>query len=163
MSQVGLNAWVNKRDDSGQTPVSCALGGGNIKSVYLVRAKLLRLETSGDVSISIPTESLPQAWDRRSGENVVTGSPAALELAMWVDCGKGKVEASKASQPSCRLRSCHASHYGGIKGPAFRPFLLSLVAIAAVCVCVCLVFKGPPQVRFVLPPFRWEGLESGPS
>lgn len=46
---------------------------------------------------------------------------------------------------------------------AYRPAMLSMVAIAAVCVCVALLFKSSPEVLYVFQPFRWELLEYGTS
>ncbi|THG02205.1 hypothetical protein TEA_004550 [Camellia sinensis var. sinensis] len=43
----------------------------------------------------------------------------------------------------------------------YRPAMLSLLAIAAVCVCAALLFKSPPKVVCVLQPFIWERLKYG--
>jgi len=52
--------------------------------------------------------------------------------------------------------------YGGIRsGVVYRPVLVSMVAIAAVCVCVALLFKSSPRVYYVFQPFNWESLEYG--
>ncbi|KAG2332004.1 hypothetical protein Bca52824_003184 [Brassica carinata] len=42
---------------------------------------------------------------------------------------------------------------------AYRPAMLSMVAIAAVCVCVALLFKSYPEVIYVFQPLRWELLD----
>ncbi|GAA0139954.1 hypothetical protein LIER_35166 [Lithospermum erythrorhizon] len=43
-----------------------------------------------------------------------------------------------------------------------RPYIHSMLAIAAVCVCVCLLFRGAPDIGSVAP-FKWEKLEFGTS
>lgn len=47
------------------------------------------------------------------------------------------------------------------KGLLQRPYVHSLLAIAAVCVCVCVFFRGAPQIGSI-EPFKWENLEFGP-
>jgi len=52
--------------------------------------------------------------------------------------------------------------YGGVRSAVvYRPAMLSMVAIAAVCVCVALLFKSSPKVYYVFQPFSWELLEYG--
>ncbi|KAK1292238.1 Squamosa promoter-binding-like protein 1 [Acorus calamus] len=43
----------------------------------------------------------------------------------------------------------------------YRPMMLSMVGIAAVCVCVGILLKGPPEVWCAYPPFRWEMIGFG--
>jgi hypothetical protein len=154
--QVGLLAWFNTQDESGQTPHSLALLGGNVRSVQLVRAKVALLERVGrSVAINIPGESFPPSQDGRSSE--------ALRSA-WGNCSSAsgeKLNAGKA-RSSCRVSARCPSRQGGILSSYIpKSFFLSLVLIATVCVCVSLVFKGPPPVKFVQSPFHWDGLGSG--
>ncbi|XP_024370445.1 squamosa promoter-binding-like protein 1 isoform X1 [Physcomitrium patens] len=164
--QVGLHAWMNKRDDSGRTPLQYAMMGNHIKSIELVSCKVAALAgTSHQVCISIPPDSLLQTLDQRSSRDVHDGSRgfSSLQLAEWVDSGTAPVKnlsINKTLAP-CRVHARRA-HFGGISGPAFKPFLLSLVAIATVCVCVCILIRTPPSIRFVMQPFRWEGVDGGP-
>ncbi|GAB2226494.1 hypothetical protein Droror1_Dr00022304 [Drosera rotundifolia] len=59
---------------------------------------------------------------------------------------------------------CKVAAYGGSRRSlVYRPAMLSMVAIAAVCVCVALLFKSLPEVVCVFEPFRWETLEYGSS
>lgn len=55
----------------------------------------------------------------------------------------------------------HKQAYGGMR-PAlvYRPVMLSMVTIAAVCVCVALFFKSLPRV-YMTQPFNWESLKYG--
>ena len=41
-----------------------------------------------------------------------------------------------------------------------RPYVHSMLAIAAVCVCVCLFLRGSPDIGCVAP-FKWENLDFG--
>lgn len=43
----------------------------------------------------------------------------------------------------------------------YRPAMVSMVAIAAVCVCTALLFKSSPEVFSSFHPFRWELLKYG--
>jgi hypothetical protein len=154
--QVGLLAWFNTQDESGQTPYSLALLGGNVRSVQLVRAKVALLESvGGSVAINIPGESFPPSQDGRSSE--------ALRSS-WGNCRSAsgeKLNAGKA-RSSCRVSArCPGRQRGVLYSYIPKSFFLSLVLIATVCVCVSLVFKGPPPVKFVSSPFHWDGLGSG--
>lgn len=152
--QIGLHAWFTKKADSGETPLTCAHKGGNIKSVQLVRAKLLRLENPDSTSINIPR----LLWD----QNLKGDSSVQLELPIWGTSSR-EVTGSKASMS----RTCRSNdsvrlprHVAGIKGVIFKPFLLSIMTIACICVCLCLVFKDPPLVG-TDSLFTWEALKEG--
>ena len=41
-----------------------------------------------------------------------------------------------------------------------RPYVHSMLAIAAVCVCVCLFLRGSPDIGCIAP-FKWENLDFG--
>ena len=162
--QVGLHAWVNKRDESGQTPLHCAMAGNNLRSIQLVSNKLaVLLGSEHQVCINMPPDSLGENWAHGSPGAVQGGAGGpSVQLAEWVDSGSASVKNSPINKgpATCRIHARRA-HFGGVGGRGFRPFILSLVAIATVCVCVCVVIRSPPSVRFLMRPFRWEGLESG--
>ncbi|KAI4344714.1 hypothetical protein L6164_011908 [Bauhinia variegata] len=66
------------------------------------------------------------------------------------------------------LRGCELCQrklaYGGTRTAlVYRPAMLSMVAIAAVCVCAALLFKSSPRVYYVFQPFTWEKLKYGSS
>lgn len=63
----------------------------------------------------------------------------------------------------CKM--CNPKLLYGIRSKSlpYRPAMLSMVAIAAVCVCVALLFKSCPEVLYVFGPFRWELLKYGAS
>ena len=149
-----MHAWFIKKADSGETPLTCAQKGGSIKSVQLVRAKLLRLENPDSTSIDI-TKLI---WD----QNLKGDSSVQLELPIWGTSSR-EVMGSKASISStCRSNDFVRlpRHVAGMKGVIFKPFLLSIMAIACICVCLCLVFKDPPHVD-TASLFSWEGLKEG--
>ena len=165
MMQVGLHAWLNKRDEIGQTPLHCAVAGNNVRSIEVVRDKLAALGGGEyQVCINIPAESVVQSWAHGSpgGAGGGAGGPPSIQLVQWVEkgCGPAKKSAIHAGPGACRMRG-RRGIFGGVAGRGFRPFILSLVAIATVCVCVCVVIRTPPSVRFVSQPFRWDVLESG--
>ena len=47
------------------------------------------------------------------------------------------------------------------QGLLHRPYIHSMLAIAAVCVCVCLLMRGLPKLDNIAP-FMWENLDYGP-
>jgi hypothetical protein len=161
-----LHTWLNKQDDSGHTPLNCAMAINNFKSVQLVRAKLAAFERSRhQVCINILSGTHLQGWDQGPSGDAQGGTRfySSLQLAEWVDSGSAPAKnmSFRKGTASCGIHA-RRTHFGGVGGRAFRPFLLSLVAIAAVCVCVCVVIRSPPNVLFVAQPFRWEGVKGGP-
>lgn len=152
--QVGLHAWLIKKADSGETPLTCAQKGGNIKCLQLVRAKLRRLETPDGTSTNIP-EVL---WD----QNLKGDSFVQLELPTWGTSSREVIGSKVSMSHTCRTNDFVRlpRHAAGIKGVIFKPFILSIMAIACICVCLCLVFKDPPRVDTDTP-FTWEALKQG--
>ncbi|MCI21460.1 squamosa promoter-binding-like protein 12-like [Trifolium medium] len=70
----------------------------------------------------------------------------------------------RSLQKNCKLCDHKVSCRTAVrKSFAYRPAMLSMVAIAAVCVCVALLFKSSPEVLYIFRPFRWESLEYGTS
>ncbi|KAJ8466182.1 hypothetical protein OPV22_028734 [Ensete ventricosum] len=65
-------------------------------------------------------------------------------------------------QPYCHRCSQKLAYPNSVaRTMLYRPVMLALVGIAAVCVCMGLLFKTPPQVFYVFPSFRWELLDYG--
>lgn len=54
----------------------------------------------------------------------------------------------------------HPRRIPGSQGLLHRPYIHSMLAIAAVCVCVCLFLRGAPNIGLVAP-FKWENLNFG--
>jgi hypothetical protein len=152
--QVGLHAWFTKKADSGETPLTCAQNGGNVKSLQLVRAKLLRLENPDSTSINI-TKLL---WD----QNLKGDSSVQLELPIWGTSSREVIGYKASMSRTCRSNDSVRlpRHVAGIKGVIFKPFLLSIMTIACICVCLCLIFKDPPRVGMDSL-FTWDRLKEG--
>ncbi|PKA48164.1 Squamosa promoter-binding-like protein 12 [Apostasia shenzhenica] len=154
--RCGLKAWSSARDITGFTPNDYARARGHKSYIMLVENKIKnKIYGKHDVFLNIPRE---------------------LSLASYATNGKlGEHKSCKQnnrgmensssilSEPSeCRL--CYRqSVYRSAAETSLphRPMLRSMVGIAAVCVCVGLLFKGPPKVLFVCPPFSWERLQYG--
>ncbi|KAK4782183.1 hypothetical protein SAY86_016285 [Trapa natans] len=87
--------------------------------------------------------------DRRNGQ--ISLSMDGFETRESNSCARCSMEATK--------------HYGTrttrSQGVLHRPYMYSMLTIAAVCVCVCLFFRGAPKVGLVAP-FKWENLDYGP-
>eukprot|EP00249_Psilotum_nudum_P023892 c29019_g2_i1 orf=1012-4446(+) len=181
-AQVGLNAWDNVRDSTGQTPLAYAVSRGHQSYIHLVEQKLARRNALICTAIDIPDSSDWKGVDCHSVQKEISlpmkstmeiedggNSSSQCNLENWravlpicVHCppSSALTDTYKASTSHQRYKLCRgpmagrdAIKIGGLRGPAFRPFMLSMVAIAAVCVCVCLLLKGPPQVLFVMAPF----------
>jgi len=148
---MGLHAWLHLEDDFGETPLSHALAGGNMKSVLVVRAKLARLGNPGCTVIDVAP-----GWDQHlKGASIVQ-----VELPAW--------RTSRASPDECRSSESHECREQdfarlprdvcGVKGAIYRPFLVSIMGIACICVCVCLLLRGPQDK---LLGFTWSRLGRG--
>ncbi|XP_068658647.1 squamosa promoter-binding-like protein 1 [Aristolochia californica] len=147
--QVGIQAWKTACDNSGFAPQEYARLRGYYSYIHLVQHKTNKKTDSGHVTLDISGSSHSEKQPDRNNFSKLT----SLELE------KGEVT---AMEPYCKL--CSQQQIGYVNMPrsfAYRPAMLSLVAIATVCVCVGLLFKGPPEVLFVFPPFRWEELDFG--
>lgn len=99
-------------------------------------------------------------------EHVIVDIPAN---PMQRDHKSGKASSLQIEKSECGSRRgpcklCEQKLAYGATGAAlsFRPAVLSLVAIAAVCVCAALLFKSSPKVLYVFQPFRWDQLKYGP-
>lgn len=70
----------------------------------------------------------------------------------------------KQDRSSCAKCAVVATRYNnrfpGSQGLLQRPYVHSMLAIAAVCVCVCLFLRGSPDIGRVSP-FKWENLDFG--
>lgn len=102
--------------------------------------------------------------DRRNAQvsiTIVNGEGAAPARS-WAAMEVGKPPAARST--SCarcamgervRIRSTLRP-----QGLLQRPYVHSMLAIAAVCVCVCLFLRGAPELGSVAP-FKWETLGVG--
>ncbi|XP_078443958.1 squamosa promoter-binding-like protein 15 isoform X2 [Wolffia australiana] len=76
---------------------------------------------------------------------IVKGADAAKSCAQCAAVAARMARTRSAWQPQALLR---------------RPYVHSMLAIAAVCVCVCLFLRGAPELGSVAP-FEWENLGVG--
>lgn len=94
--------------------------------------------------------------------NEIYKQSGGLKPSKLFSLGISKNKSEQSQPPFCKICEQHLACRSSVgRSLLYRPMLLSMVGIAAVCVCVGLLFKGPPEVMFVYPPFRWELLESG--
>ncbi|XP_024526237.1 squamosa promoter-binding-like protein 1 isoform X2 [Selaginella moellendorffii] len=153
-SQVGLQSWNSARDINGQSPFDCALSHGNFTYIQLVWSKI-----AASRGKSIPSQATNWIQNALSIElppwpSSSTQTPGGSKVLLPASCGSECVAAAAGQHPV-------RQNFAGIRGPMYRPFILSMVAIAAVCVCVCLLLKSPVEVRFISP-FTWESVQFGP-
>ncbi|OMO82251.1 Transcription factor, SBP-box [Corchorus olitorius] len=150
--KVGISAWKSARDSTGSTPEDYARLRGHYSYIHLVQKKINKRTASGHVVVDIPGAisdcSTNQVQKKESTSSFEIGQ---LEL--------------RSMQRHCKLCDQKPAYgYGtASRSLAYRPAMLSMVAIAAVCVCVALLFKSCPEVLYVFRPFRWELLDYGTS
>ncbi|KAI0528840.1 hypothetical protein KFK09_001383 [Dendrobium nobile] len=138
--QFGVKAWKTARDSSGFTPEDYAFARGHESYLTLMQIKLKKLTEKTDVAVNVPYKP--------------SGKFKSEKLS--------SLEIDKTKSKFCKLCERPMAYRSSVGSSLlYRPMLLSMVGIAAVCVCVALIFKGPPEVLFVYPPFRWELLEYG--
>ncbi|CAI9777119.1 unnamed protein product [Fraxinus pennsylvanica] len=142
--EIGLHCWNSVLDANGLSPYAYALMRNNHSYNKLVAQKLAD-KKNFQVSVSI-------------GNNIE-------QVGMEVDHGhkttfhinQGRKSCSKCAAAAGRCRE----KFPGSQGLLQRPYIHSMLAIAAVCVCVCLFFRGAPDIGSVAP-FKWENLGYGP-
>ncbi|XP_057810223.1 squamosa promoter-binding-like protein 1 [Salvia miltiorrhiza] len=133
---VGIEAWKSARDSSGLTPHDYACLRGHYSYIHLVQRKLNKKPGKGHVVVDIPG-----VLDKK--QKVVKYAPFESEK----QCRQ------------CEQKLVYARRRGSVN--IYRPAMVSLVAIAAVCVCTALLFKSSPEVFCSFHPFRWELLKYG--
>ncbi|CAL9179596.1 unnamed protein product [Musa hybrid cultivar] len=146
--QLGINAWKNLRDSTGFTPKDYALVRGHDSYLRLVQNKIDKQLHLNQVVLNISGDASYKTVD------VLKSVKAdASDRTTWL---------SSKQPPSCNRCSQQLVYQNSVaRTMLYRPVMLSLVGIAAVCVCVGLLFKTPPEVFYVFPSFRWELLEYG--
>ncbi|KAI4301575.1 hypothetical protein L6164_034839 [Bauhinia variegata] len=148
---VGIEAWKSARDTTGSTPEDYARLRGHYSYIHLVQKKINRRQAAGaHVVVEIPSEQADSSTRQKQNE-----------LSASFEIGKASV---RNAQGHCRLcdkeLSCRTTMGRSL---VYKPAILSMVGIAAVCVCVALLFKSSPEVLYVFQPFRWESLDFGTS
>ncbi|XP_050117882.1 squamosa promoter-binding-like protein 1 isoform X1 [Malus sylvestris] len=151
--KVGIEAWKNARDSTGLTPNDYACLRGRYTYVQIVQRKINKKHESGHVVLDIPGVILDSSSKQKQLDGHKSSKVSILETER-ID-----MKAMQAHCKQCEMKLA----YGNTRSFVYRPAMLSMVAIAAVCVCVALLFKSSPEVLYVFQPFRWELLEYGPS
>ncbi|GMH20923.1 hypothetical protein Nepgr_022765 [Nepenthes gracilis] len=146
--KVGAEAWKNARDSTGSTPEDYARLRGYYVYIHLVQKKMNKRPFVGSVVLNIPD------CPKDGGANTKQNGTPSFEIGR---------SASSSMPSSCKLCEQKLDYRNNSRSPVYRPAMLSMVAIAAVCVCVALFFKSLPEVVYVFQPFRWELLEYGSS
>ncbi|XP_061366191.1 squamosa promoter-binding-like protein 1 isoform X2 [Gastrolobium bilobum] len=145
---VGIEAWKSAFDSTGSTPEEYARLRGHYAYIHLVQKKINKRQGAAQVVIEIPSNLTGFNTNLKQDE-----SSTSFEI------GKAEV---RSVQKHCKLCDRKLSCRTAVgRSLVYRPTMLSMVAIAAVCVCVALLFKSSPEVLYVFRPFRWESLEFG--
>ena len=74
-----------------------------------------------------------------------------------VEMNPTKSQLSRGQQSCSKCTYAYRTRFPRSSGLLQRPYIHSMVAVAAVCVCVCLFLRGHPFVGRVSP-FSWENL-----
>ncbi|KAL9397192.1 hypothetical protein Peur_011445 [Populus x canadensis] len=148
---VGIEAWKNALDSTGFTPEDYARLRGHYTYIHLVQRKInKRQAVGGHVVLDIPSNLSNSNINEKQNE----GLSSSFEIGQT---------ALRPTQRNCKLCSQKVVYGIASRSQLYRPAMLSMVAIAAVCVCVALLFKSCPEVLYVFRPFRWEMLDYGTS
>ncbi|KAF3436598.1 hypothetical protein FNV43_RR23690 [Rhamnella rubrinervis] len=151
---VGIEAWKSARDSTGSTPEDYARLRGHYTYIHLIQRKINKRPTSGHVVVDVPPSAVNESSRNQKQNSEFIRSSLEIGRArpqLMGDRGQCKVCDRKVR--------CGSSS----RSLLYRPAMLSMVAIAAVCVCVALLFKSSPEVVYIFRPFRWELLEYGTS
>ncbi|XP_011034772.1 PREDICTED: squamosa promoter-binding-like protein 14 isoform X2 [Populus euphratica] len=139
--EIGLSCWNSVLDANGLSPYAYAVMTKNHSHNLLVARKLAG-KRNGQISVAIGNEIEQAALEQEP----MTISHFQHERKSCAKC------ASVAAEIHGRFL--------GSQGLLQRPYIHSMLAIAAVCVCVCLFFRGAPDIGLVAP-FKWENLNYG--
>ncbi|KAL3700045.1 hypothetical protein R1sor_018067 [Riccia sorocarpa] len=154
-NQIGLHTWSHVENVMKETPLACAVAAGRDSYIQLVKRKLALRD--GQVAVAIPpSTAFGHPSSAKAGQK--------LELPLWTSRGSLQVETPGAAKLVKTSRCSHIpAVMRGHRGSLYRPFMVSMVAVAAVCVCVCLVMRGPVMVsrHKFMSPFSWQSLKFG--
>ncbi|WRX27598.1 hypothetical protein QQP08_020085 [Theobroma cacao] len=131
---------------------AASIYSGHYSHIHLVQKKINKRTGSGHAVVDIPG-ALTQCSMNQKQNNESTSS---FEIG-WLEL--------RSMQRHCKLCDQKLAYGCGTtsRSLVYRPAMLSMVAIAAVCVCVALLFKSCSVVLYVFRPFRWELLDYGTS
>ncbi|KAJ6429558.1 hypothetical protein OIU84_021040 [Salix udensis] len=150
---VGIDAWKRARDSTGLTPYDYAYLRDHYSYIHLIQRKINKKSESGDVVLDIPSSLVDCNFKQKDGGKLPKVTSLHTE----------KIKMKETHQHCCKLCEQKLVFAASRTSLVYRPAMLSMVAIAAVCVCVALLFKSCPEVLYVFQPFRWELLKYGSS
>ncbi|XP_077229752.1 squamosa promoter-binding-like protein 1 [Tasmannia lanceolata] len=152
--QDWLQTWENSRDETGFTPKDYARQRGHDCYIQLVQRKKSNKTTGGHLILDMSNPS--PTTERRVEESllILQGNSIKQNQVAF------NIDSRSKEQGKCRLCEQLSVCRSGHRALRYRPAILSMVAIAAVCVCVGILFKTPPEVLFVVG-FRWEQMDYG--
>ncbi|KAG4387997.1 hypothetical protein GLYMA_09G082000v4 [Glycine max] len=148
---VGTEAWKSAQDATGLTPYDYASMRGYYSYIQLVQSKTSNTCKSQHV-LDIPGTLVDSNTKQKQSDRHRSSKVSSLQTE--------KIETT-AMPRRCGLCQQKLAYGGMRRALVYRPAMLSMVAIAAVCVCVALLFKSSPKVYYVFQPFSWESLEYG--
>ncbi|KAI3841217.1 hypothetical protein MKX03_004921 [Papaver bracteatum] len=153
---VGVVAWKSVRDKTGLTPEGYARMRGHYSYIHLVQKKINNKSETGHIILNIPPPN--------ASENCNSNQKQKSEVSDSSEVSGFRFEKTElsSSPQSCRLCLQKVIYRKRNSFLGYRPTMLSMVSIAAVCVCLGLLFKSSPEVLYILVPFRWEHLDFGP-
>eukprot|EP00250_Pteridium_aquilinum_P022654 c25511_g1_i1 orf=79-3486(-) len=147
-------AWTSAKDSFGKTPLMYALASGNNGYVNMVQGKLQKLGKLNafekEAIIKLPHVAL-----NIGGEDVKSGISSPRKAKQLQHCSCKARENRLTQNLPLQIRGLN-------KGLVYRPFVLSMLAVAAVCVCVGVLMRGSPSVNCMQGPFVWESISFGP-
>ncbi|CAA0824948.1 Squamosa promoter-binding-like protein 1 [Striga hermonthica] len=146
--KVGVLAWKSAFDSAGFTPEGYARLRGHYSYIHLVQRKVNK----------------NAAASFGSGHVVVNISETIQDNSISINQKSNAEDASgfeiQQAQRPCGVCAQKLSYKTGSRTFLYKPAMLSMLAVAAVCVCVALLFKSLPELSV---PFSWEMLEFGSS
>ncbi|XWS14319.1 hypothetical protein CRYUN_Cryun35bG0000300 [Craigia yunnanensis] len=141
--EIGLSCWNSLLDANGQSPCAYAMMRNNHSYNKLVAGKFAD-RRNGQVSVTIGIE------DEQSGLTAAQLHEISSRFQQErISCAKCAIVATKFNK-----------RFPSSQGLLQRPYVHSVLAIAAVCVCVCLLLRGLPDIGCDAP-FKWENLDFG--
>ncbi|XP_072977182.1 squamosa promoter-binding-like protein 15 [Typha angustifolia] len=143
--EIGLNCWNSVQDDSGQSPHMYAAVRNNHSYNKLVARKLMD-KKNGQVSILVGNEEITMDNSWIVGDSDQSGAQTSQSRS----CSRCTMMEARILRRPVRSR-----------GLLQRPYVHSLLAIAAVCVCVCVFMRGSLRLNSGSS-FKWENLDFGP-
>ncbi|XP_047332260.1 squamosa promoter-binding-like protein 1 [Impatiens glandulifera] len=149
---AGIEAWKKARDMTGLTPNDYASVRGYHSYINLIHKKKSNNKNMNHHQVALDIPYIPPS-----------SSAAASSTRFEIEKNRNEFIINKQNCGICEQRLMMSSNRmkRGSSLSLYRPAMLSMVAVAAVCVCVALFFKSSPEVLYVFKPFRWEQLDYG--